>query len=78
MKTVTVEELHEATGHYVRQAKEAPLLILERGEPVAVLKKIHAGELGGKRLPNREAWIARLPRTDLDSTTVVSEDRDRA
>ncbi len=78
MKTVTVEELHEATGHYVRQAKEAPLLILERGEPVAVLNKVEALEAAGKPLPDREAWIARLPRTDLDSTTVVSEDRDRA
>jgi len=78
MKTVTVEELHEATGHYVRQAAAAPLLIIEHGEPVAVLKKVQAAEFGGKPLPDREAWIAHLPRTDLDSTTVVSDDRDRA
>ena len=78
MKTVTVEELHEATSHSVRQAKEAPLLILEHGEGVAVLQKVEALQAAGKPLPNREAWIARLPRTDLDSTRVVSEDRERA
>jgi prevent-host-death family protein len=78
MKIVTVEELHAATERYVDEAAQAPVLITKQGQPVAVLRKAQALDRVGKPLPNREAWIARLPRTDLDSTQVVSEDRDRA
>ena len=78
MKIVTVEELHAATERYVGEASESPVLITREGQPVAVLRKAQAFDRAGKPLPNREAWIARLPRSDLDSTQVVSEDRDRA
>ena len=77
MKIVTVEELHAATEWYVATVAETPVLITKHGQPVAVLRKAQALDQTGKPLPNREAWIARLPRTDLDSTRVVSEDRDR-
>ena len=77
MKTVTVEELHAATGRFVQEAAATPLLITKHGQPVAVLRKVQDLDRVGKPLPDREDWIGRLPRTDLDSTQVVSEDRDR-
>lgn len=78
MKIVTVEELHAATEQYVEEAAQGTLLITRQGQPVAVLRKAPASDRTGKPLPNREAWIAQMPKTDLDSTQVVSEDRDRA
>lgn len=78
MKTVTVDELHEATRNYVLEASRSPILITERGQPVAVLKKADTPEHAGKPLPNREAWISRLPQSKLDSSEIISEDRNRA
>jgi len=78
MKIVTVEELHAATERYVGEAAEAPVLITKGGQPVAILRKAQACDRVGKPLPNREVWIARMLRTNLDSTLVVSDDRDRA
>lgn len=77
MKSVTVEELHAATATFVQEAAAVPLLITSHGQPVAVLRKVEQLDRVGKPLPDREDWIARLPQTDLDSTRVVSEDRDR-
>ena len=77
MKTVTVEELHRSTNQYVRAAMESPLVVLDEGQPVVLLKRFQPGEKRGRPLPNRDGWIASLPRTDLDSTQVVSDDRDR-
>ena len=57
-----------ATERYVDEAAETPVLITKEGQPVAVLRKAQAFDRAGTPLPNREAWIARLPRTDLDST----------
>lgn len=78
MKTVSVGELHESTARCVRQALQVPLVITDYGGPVAVLKKLEVTDGSGQPLPQREAWIARLPRTDLDSAQAVSDDRDRA
>lgn len=77
MKTVTVGELHDATWNYAQEALRNPILITERGEPVAILKKADVPAQTGKPLPNREAWISRLPQSELDSTQIISEDRHR-
>lgn len=77
MKTVTVEELHRATGEYVRAAMESPVVVLDEGKPVVLLKRFYPPGKTGRPLPKRDAWIASLPKTDLDSTQAVSEDRDR-
>ena len=74
MKTVTVEELHRSTNQYVRAAMESPLVVLDGGKPVVLLQRFRPGEKSGRPLPNREDWIASLPRTDLDSTPAVSDD----
>ena len=38
MKTISIRELHEATGRYVRETRIHPLVVTERGHTVAVLK----------------------------------------
>lgn len=77
MKTISIRELHTFTGRYIRQASKESLVVTQRGQPVAIVKKVEAVDFEGVPLPNRETWISRLPRTDLDSTQSVSDDRDR-
>ena len=44
------------------------------GVKVAVLKAFNEGELPGKPFPKRRA--ANLPSVDVDSTAIISQDRD--
>src|SRR4051794_37942805 len=67
MKTITVEELHRETDQYVRAAKTSPLVVLAEGKPVVLLNPFFREQKSGRPIPNREAWIAALPKTDLDS-----------
>ena len=82
MKTISIRELHNRTGHYVRAATREPLAVTERGQPIARL--VPTGDVTGltrfadrrlrpgfKRLQNR-------PFPTVDSGKLVSEDRDRA
>jgi hypothetical protein len=77
MKTVSIRELHERTGALVREAALSPLRITDRGRVVAILQPPGATIRDGIPLPDREAWIATLPKQTIESTSVVSEDRDR-
>ena len=51
------------------------MVVTDRGRPVATLVPFEARAVR-KALPDREAAIAKLPRLQVDSTLVVSEDRD--
>jgi antitoxin (DNA-binding transcriptional repressor) of toxin-antitoxin stability system len=77
MKAISIRELHLQTGRLVRSIGDrGPMVVTDRGRPVATLVpfEARAGRVG---LPDREAAIAKLPRIQVDSTLVVSEDRDR-
>ena len=78
MKTVSIRELHEATGRLVRRARAENLVITDRGEPVAILGRLRSGETGGRLLPDREKILSRIPRIRVDSTDFISEERDRS
>ena len=78
MKTVSIRELHEATGRLVRRAQVESMVITDRGQAVAILKKLHGVETGGKLQPDREKILSRIPRIDTDSTDYISEARDRS
>ena len=77
--TITIKELHATTGEYVRRAgaSRTPLVITDRGEPVAVLANpALVSPVRRKRvlLPEYEAMIAnaKIPRAstlqeDLDA-----------
>jgi len=74
MKTISIKQLHEATGKYVREAGAEPLVVTDRGSRVAVLRSFSEDDLGGHPFPKRS--IRQLPAVDMDSTSVISEDRD--
>ena len=76
MKHVTIRDLHEKTGHWVRLASRQPIVVTDRGRPVAGLVP-HGRLIRPRPLPDREAEIAKLPRMP-DSGAVISEDRDGA
>ncbi len=72
MTTITIRELHLATGRWVRHAAtKGPVVITDRGSRVAALLRIEAAATG-KALPDREAKIRR-PRIPVDSAVYVSE-----
>jgi len=74
MKTVSIRQLHERTGRYVREAREHAVVVTDHGRRVAVIKSFSEAELPGVPFPVRSA--AELPSVSVDSTDVVSEDRD--
>ena len=74
MKTITVRDLHMNTGRYVRKAAEGDLVVTDRGRAVASLSRFK-GYISGRPLPDREAFIIKLPRIPVDSAKMVAEDR---
>jgi prevent-host-death family protein len=84
MKTISIRELHERTGEWVRQAvRHEQIIVTDRGEPVAALSPYSAPGSRGNKFKQRRLLpgYARL-RGKLsggtDSTQVVSAGRDRA
>ena len=77
MKTVSIRDLHARTGPLVREASTQPLQVTERGRVFAVIQAPVVAAQRGVPLPDREAWIAKLPAQGRDSSDVVSDDRDR-
>ena len=73
MKSVTIRELHMNTGKLVRATEHENILITDRGRAVAVLKNAKAADLVGKPFPKRD--IRKMPRSNIDSTIYVSQDR---
>jgi antitoxin (DNA-binding transcriptional repressor) of toxin-antitoxin stability system len=62
------------TGKLVRASVHEKIVITDRGHPVALLKNAEAAELVGKPFPKRDR--RKMPRSTIDSTIYVSEDRD--
>jgi prevent-host-death family protein len=79
MKALSIRDLHLQTGHWVRKAQRnrAPIIITDRGRPVATLTAFDASTRA-KPLPKREAEIRRMPLIQADSASIISEMRDRS
>ena len=81
MKTITIRELHESTGKWVRRAAAGEVRVTERGRLVA--KIVPAQEPPKRPFFARpkftRAFLARRNelRGGTDSTRLISEDRDR-
>ncbi len=74
MKAITIRELHDRTEQLLQEtAHQDGFVIMEHGEPLAVLTVARGARRLGKPLPRRDP--ATLPTTGADSTTFVSEDR---
>ncbi|MDI6775120.1 MAG: type II toxin-antitoxin system prevent-host-death family antitoxin, partial [Verrucomicrobiota bacterium] len=77
LTTISVRELHLHAGRYVRRAAEGKTVITDRGRPVALVVPMDPRHIG-QPLPDREGTIRKLPRLSVDSTRLISQDRDRA
>ena len=84
MKTISIRELHEKTGEWVRRAdKHGEILVTDRGKPVAkILPQAAQREtpyFSARRLsPAFRGLIERGKlRGGTDSTQIISEERDR-
>lgn len=72
-KTISIRELHQHTGRYVRAAERGIIHVTDRGRQVAVLKAASPAELSGKPFPKRR--ISSLPKVRVDSSTYISQER---
>jgi prevent-host-death family protein len=81
MRTITIRDLHQATGHWVRRAAAGEVHVTERGRLIAKI-------VPAKPLPDRpffakpkfsRAFLAQRKRLrgGTDSTRMISEDRER-
>ena len=73
VKTISIKQLHARTGHWVRAARQIPLIVTDRGEKIATLQPL-ASTVAAPKFPKRD-W-SKLPSSDLDSTDLISADRD--
>jgi len=83
MKTISIRELHAATGKWVREAARfEELVITERGRPIATIvpytEPVRSNPFTERKLrPGYARLLGRL-RGGTDSAVIVSQDRDRA
>lgn len=82
MKTISIRELHERTGEWVRAATlHEQILVTDSGKPVAVISP-HRPPAKENKFKNRKllpAYAKLFGKLSggTDSTQIVSEDRDR-
>ena len=74
MKTISIEELHQQTGAYVRAAQQEPILIADGNQQVVVLKPLRGAAMTGKPFPVRD--LASLPKVQVETSRYISEERD--
>jgi antitoxin (DNA-binding transcriptional repressor) of toxin-antitoxin stability system len=75
VKTTSVRDLHLKTSAIVKQAAGGQsFVIVRQGVPVAELRPLQVLP-STRRLPNREARLARLPKTKTDSGRILEQDR---
>lgn len=81
MKTISIKELHDKTGHWLRRVKaEGELIVTERGNPVARMLP-PTQESAGNPFANRKLLrgVSRLmqrPMSGPDSARIISAMRD--
>ena len=74
MERASVRELHLKTSALIKNVAQGQTYVIEhRGKPVAELRPISFAP-AGRRLPDREAFIKSLPRTN-DIGKILEEDR---
>ncbi len=81
MKTISVKELHDKTGHWLRRVKaEGEVVVTERGTPVARMvppaKPAAGNPFARRRLLRGVARLIERPIGGPDSADVISGMRD--
>ncbi|MBA3963920.1 MAG: type II toxin-antitoxin system prevent-host-death family antitoxin [Chthoniobacterales bacterium] len=82
MKTISIRQLHEKTGEWVRQAEaHEQIIITERGRPIAALAPYTAPARGNRFRERRLLPAYQKLRGKLsggtDSSAILSADRDQ-
>jgi antitoxin (DNA-binding transcriptional repressor) of toxin-antitoxin stability system len=81
MKTISIRELHQATGRWVRQAQAGEVQVTERGRLVARIvaasplppQPFFANPTYTRAFLRQRTYL----RGGTDSTEIIGEDRDR-
>lgn len=75
MKRTNVRDLHLRTSAIIKQVAEGEMFVIEKqGVAVAELRPLQSLPRT-RRLPDREAFLARFPHVALDSGRILEEDR---
>ncbi|HTX75063.1 MAG TPA: hypothetical protein VMD29_02575 [Terracidiphilus sp.] len=81
MKTISIRELHQETGRWVRQASSGEVFVTERGQLIAKIVPAAAPPLkpffADPRYTRAFLRHRRSFRGGTDATEIVSQDRDR-
>ena len=81
MKTITIRELHEQTGRWVRQASAGEVFVTERGRLVAKITPVaplpQKPFFANPRFTRAFLRHRNSLRDGTDSTETISQDRDR-
>jgi antitoxin (DNA-binding transcriptional repressor) of toxin-antitoxin stability system len=76
VKSISLKELHQHTGKHARQAAHEPVLITDRGEPIAVLGPPLLAS-SQRTLPRRFTLAETIkPKRETDSSDTISRGRD--
>jgi prevent-host-death family protein len=81
MKTISIKELHDKTGHWLRKVKaEGEVVVTERGNPVARMLPPARTPAGNpfrrRKLLRGVAQLIKRPVGGPDSATIISAMRD--
>jgi antitoxin (DNA-binding transcriptional repressor) of toxin-antitoxin stability system len=80
MKTITIRELHEATGRWVRSAADGEVQVTDRGRLIAkiVPAKPAPAKVFFANPKYTRAYLAQRKnlQSGTDSTRIISEERD--
>jgi antitoxin (DNA-binding transcriptional repressor) of toxin-antitoxin stability system len=83
MRTISIRELHQRTGAWVRKAVElGAITVTERGRPLVRLEAVSTSRptnpFRSRRLRPGYARLRGKLGKGTESTTIVSDDRERA
>lgn len=81
MKTISLKELHDKTGHWLRKVRaEGEVIVTERGTPVARMlppaRSTPANPFAKRKLLRGVARLIERPIGGPDSATIVAAMRD--
>jgi prevent-host-death family protein len=81
MKSISIKELHDKTGHWLRRVKaEGEVIVTERGNPVARMLPAVRSPAGNpfakRKLLRGVARLIKRPIGGPDSAAIVSDMRD--
>ena len=76
MKTIPLNDLDETMQSLIRNAASEPTVVVDQGVVVAEIR-VPAARAKGRRFPPGHWDTLKSPRVNVDSTDIISQDRDR-